>query len=255
VPVSGQPKMARTGPRPVAAPARPRTLPHAEGRNRVPSLVEVHLASRRGGQPLSELLRREGAEARLVACRLVDRPPRSLLRWLDVTVPPERRERLLAGLRRRGHGLIAAPVGPNRFLLRLRDRAPAACLATHRSGGICVRCPLVDQADGDGWRVVVPCGKSARRLLRALPSAGPGDPGIARLGPYRSSATLTPRQERALRVAFELGYFAYPRRGTLGDVARALGAGRSTTLEVLRRATGKLARERYLGELGRRPLE
>jgi predicted DNA binding protein len=72
---------------------------------------------------------------------------------------------------------------------------------------------------------------------------------IARPKPYRSSSTLTGRQDRALRTAFDLGYFRYPRRGSLGDVARALGVGRSATLEILRRATAKLAQGRYGDEL------
>jgi HTH DNA binding domain len=237
-----------------ASPRRPRSARGAD-RSRFPSLVEVRFAPRRGGHLVSELLRHEGAEARLVACRLVERPSRYLLRWLDISVPAERRDRLLAALGRRDHDLVVAPIGPTRLLLRLRDRAPPACLATHRAGGLCVSCPLVGHGDGDGWRVVVPRGPTTDRLLRALPSGGTGGSRIARMGPYRAAATLTPRQERALRVAFELGYFGYPRRGTLGDVARALGAGRSTTLEVLRRATGKLARERYRNGLGARPLE
>lgn len=66
---------------------------------------------------------------------------------------------------------------------------------------------------------------------------------------YRSKTSLTPAQDRALRVAHDMGYFAYPRRGSLGDVARVLGTRRSTTLELLRRATAKLAGRRYGDEL------
>jgi HTH DNA binding domain len=230
--------------------------PRSPDRRRVAPLVEVRFPPARSGHPLTELLHREGAETRLVACRLVSRPSRHLLRWLDVRVPQDRREHLLASLgrRRKGYEFAAALLGPTRLLLRIRERAPAACLAAYRAGGICVGCPLVGRSEGEGWRIVIPRGSRTGPLLRAIPPGGASEPGIARLGPYRSSTTLTGRQERALHVAFELGYFDYPRRGTLGDVARVLGAGRSATLEVLRRALSKLAGERYGNELRARSL-
>lgn len=142
-----------------------------------------------------------------------------------------------------------APLERGRLLLRIVEPAPAGCTATHRAGGICVSCPLLGRDEAEGWRIVLPRGPRTHAFLRSLPSVGAGRPGIARLKPYRSPSTLTRRQDRALRVAYDLGYFDYPRRNSLGDVARALGSGRSATLEILRRATSKLAGGRYREEL------
>lgn len=133
--------------------------------------------------------------------------------------------------------------------MRVSEPAPSICVTTHGVGGICVSCPLLTHNERDSWRVILPQGTWTRAFLRGLPGGKSKHPAIARLESYRSKTSLTRRQDRALRVAYDLGYFAYPRRGSLGDVARALGAGRSATLEILRRATAKLAGRRYGNEL------
>jgi predicted DNA binding protein len=51
---------------------------------------------------------------------------------------------------------------------------------------------------------------------------------------------LTPAQEAAVRVAYDLGYFAIPRKVTAGEVATELGISKSAFLERLRRAQDAL---------------
>lgn len=213
-------------------------------------MLEVRFDDRRDDASLSEVLRREGAGTQLIACRLSDRAPRRLLRWLDVDVPSERRDRLLRLLRRRvpARDLAVAVIGPDRLLVRVTERAPAICLAAFRAGGLCVNCPLLAVRVRPPVRMVVPRGTDLSRFLRDVRGGG-ARLSIARPKPYRSGAGLTRRQDRALRTAYGLGYFDYPRRGTLGDVARALGVGRSAALEMLRRAMAKLAEGRYADEL------
>jgi hypothetical protein len=214
-------------------------------------LLEVRFDPQPKGHPLSELLQKEGAETHLIACRLTDRAPRRLVRWLDVEVDPERMDALLHALRQRlgVRHLALARLGPGRVLLRVNEPAPSICKATYRAGGICVTCPLLATIERESWRVILPRGLRTKTFLRDLPVGSGAHQAIARVEPYRSKTSLTRHQDRALKVAYELGYFAYPRRGTLGDVARALGIGRSATLEVLRRATVKLAGRRYGDEL------
>ncbi len=54
---------------------------------------------------------------------------------------------------------------------------------------------------------------------------------------------LTDRQREALRTAYELGYFAIPRRASLEDVARELDISASSVSERLRRAQTQLIEE------------
>ncbi|HLN50974.1 MAG: helix-turn-helix domain-containing protein [Thermoplasmata archaeon] len=213
-------------------------------------LLEFRFGPPPRGHLLSELFLKEGVESRLIACRLTQgRPPR-LIRWLEIESPPDRIEPLLRSLRRRyrrGH-LAVARLGPGSALLRVSETAPSICAATYVAGGICVSCPLLPAGEAEPWRVILPRGNRANALLRELSIRNHASWAISRVEPYRSKTSLTHRQDRALRIAYDLGYFDYPRRAALGDVARALGSGRSATLEVLRRATSKLAGGRYGAE-------
>ena len=214
-------------------------------------LLELRLDPQHEGQALAHLLRQAGAETHLIACRLTDRSPRRLLRWLDVEVEPDRMDALLQALREsvRPRYLALARLGAGRVLVRVSEPAPSICVTTHGAGGVCVACPLMNADEQNSWRVILPQGTWTKAFLRGLPGGRAAHPAIAHLEPYRSKTTLTRRQDRALRIAYDLGYFAYPRRGSLGEVARALGAGRSATLEILRRASAKLAGRRYGEEL------
>lgn len=216
----------------------------------IPDLLQVRLGPRRDRHTTGDLLHKHGAEARLIACRLTDRGPRRLVRWLDVTVPPERWDHVVQAFGRRPRrDLAAARLGPDRFLLRVEEPAPPLCVATYRAGGICAGCPLLARTDRGSWEMVVPRGERTRDLLRKLANDGDGRFSIARVRSYRSGTALTHRQDVALRRALDLGYFSYPRRGSLADVARALGVGRSAALEILRRGTAKLVEGRFGGDL------
>ena len=249
MPVSHRPPRRR--PLQAPAPARSPSVPLAEA---LP-LLEVRLDPRREGHGLADLFHRERVEVQLIACRLTERTPHRLLRWLDVRVPSEDGEHLLKAMRRRlgRPHLAVAHLGPGRRRVRTSEPAPAVCLATYRAGGICTSCPLLPRREKEGWRVVLPQGGATQALLKSLPLDNVNRVAITRYRSSRGGSPLTPRQDRALRTAYEMGYFDYPRRGSLGEVAHALGAGRSATLEVLRRATLKLAGARYDGEL--RPRE
>ena len=68
---------------------------------------------------------------------------------------------------------------------------------------------------------------------------------VTRVGRYRGPRELTPRQERAVDVAYRIGYLGHPRRASLKDLARVLGVNRSTALEIVRRGLLKLAAQHY----------
>lgn len=60
-----------------------------------------------------------------------------------------------------------------------------------------------------------------------------------------SSSTLTPLEYLALKRAYELGYFDWPKRCSLERLSRDLGLSKATTLEHLRRAVRKLVEEYF----------
>jgi predicted DNA binding protein len=69
-----------------------------------------------------------------------------------------------------------------------------------------------------------------RRLTRDGESEPPGN-------------GLTDRQDEALRIAYEVGYFDVPRSASLEDVAEKLGIAPSSVSERLRRAQTQLIEE------------
>ncbi len=60
---------------------------------------------------------------------------------------------------------------------------------------------------------------------------------------------LTPRQEQMLIYAFEKGYYSFPRRIGLAELARELGLSVSTLSELIRKAEGKVVKAFMVHEL------
>jgi hypothetical protein len=233
----------RTGPpRPRSARAVRRPPPPG-------TVVEVRLAAAPGDDRVQDVLRAHRAAGRLVTCRPWGRSPPRLLRWFEVDAPEVELEPMIADLADRvgAANLSVARVSPRRVLLRLIGPIPALCAATFSAGGLCTSCRLhASHAEDEvaPLRILVPRRANARRLLFP-PDAPPGARvRLVSAGPYHGRGGLTPRQDEALRVAHRLGFFRYPRGADLGAVAKALGIGRSSTLELLRSATGRLVDER-----------
>ena len=236
-----------------------RGAPDAGHRRRRPgrapsSLVEVRVRSGPSGDPLGVRLRRTSLRMRLVSCRpyFVDGRPR-LLRWIDLQGPPAELERLAKELRLPGSSDpdVRMSVGRGRAALRASGPLPRFCAEVFGAGGVCVACPLLSGADERlrvRARVLLSRDAAATRFAEALGRRDLGP--VERTGPFRAHGSRTPRQEQALRTAFELGFFAYPRRATLGDVARTLGVGRSAALELLRRAVSDLVAHQFIALYG-----
>ncbi len=86
-----------------------------------------------------------------------------------------------------------------------------------------------------------------RSLLKKLEDKGCR---IVRLGSISGmDYMLTPRQEQMLIYAFEKGYYSFPRRIGLAELARELGLSVSTLSELIRRAEGKVVKAFMIHEL------
>jgi predicted DNA binding protein len=70
---------------------------------------------------------------------------------------------------------------------------------------------------------------------------------LDRLRRVKRSELLTERQTEIIRIAYQWGYFDYPRRTTVRSIAKALGISASTLSETLRKGQKKVI-EAYFKE-------
>lgn len=91
------------------------------------------------------------------------------------------------------------------------------------------------------------------RLQDAVEAIPPGiETSIEQVGEYTLGRppippALSPRQQEALQVAFEVGFYEIPRDASRADVAERLGCAPSTASEHLQKAERQLV-QTYLGE-------
>ena len=222
-------------------------------------MVEIALSGVEGDDWVTETLRTQGVAFRLLGCRPADRGRRRPSGFFEVETNGTGIGPVVHRLRARlaARELAVASLGRDRALLRVAVPMPSICSAAFDRGDFCISCPFLGTTAPGGlttWNVLVPQIVDARRLLTASARYGKPRPTLVRAGAYRKRWGLTGRQEKALRLAFELGYFDYPRRASLSTIATRLGVGRSTVLELLRKATTKLAAQRFQTEpTGDRP--
>jgi len=190
---------------------------------------------------------------RLHVCRHTEGSPRRLLQLLEINATPAALPEITAFLRQRpgSEEVSLTQLGPHRLLVRLVGPLPALCHSVFEMGAICMSCPFLpsagasdDEAAEGEWRVLVHRVRDARPLLASFTPPDSSPAALVRIGSYRGSHDLTARQEMAIGTAFVLGYYDYPRRAQLKDVARSLGVSRATAMENLRRGMRKLAAQR-----------
>lgn len=215
----------------------------------------VELAVRGGPVPhwMQDLGTRWGAGVRLHVCRRAEGSSRRLLQLLEVNARPDAVADIVHYLkdRARDQDLSITQLGSHRLLVRLVGPLPPLCHSVFEMGAICMSCPFLapagepDAGSTEGhWRVLVHRVRDAQPLLASFTTPGNSPASLVRIGAFRRGPDLTARQELAVGTAFALGYYDYPRRAQLKDVAKALGVGRATAMESLRRGIRKLAAQR-----------
>ncbi len=110
-----------------------------------------------------------------------------------------------------------------------------------------------DRLDDDGktvWTLLSTDKESVRELIRMLENHR-YNVELRKLTSIDNQELMTSRQEDILRIAFERGYFDYPKRISLRDLASMFGISISTLSEMLRKGQRKIMEE-YFGEDGKR---
>lgn len=94
------------------------------------------------------------------------------------------------------------------------------------------------------WTLLASGKKPIRALMEGMKSRG-FDVEIVKMAEVKGREALTVRQEEIIRVAFEKGYFDYPKRISLRDLARLFGISISTLSEVLRTGQRKIIQAHF----------
>ncbi len=115
-------------------------------------------------------------------------------------------------------------------------------------------CFLTDATATEGggleWRLLAPRRSSIEAVVGTLKGRGISVELVA-IKTVKGSGTLTDRQARVVSLAFELGYFDFPKKINLSDLAKKLGVSKSSLSETLRTAEEKILHEYFQGLMKR----
>ena len=209
-------------------------------------LVELEVPGGPGDHWLRDVAARWEVRFRFRVCRPMGSNPARMLQVVELTGAPGDLGAVEEFLRRRPElsDLTVVSLSPSRRFVRTVGPLPEACARVFESGAFCASCkflPSVGSKSGDRWSLIIPRSPSTIRQVVGPSSKGEGAPSrILRMRRYVPPRTLTPRQAAALETAFRLGFYSFPRRTNLQEIARILNVSRATASEHLRRAEAKM---------------
>ena len=112
-------------------------------------------------------------------------------------------------------------------------------------------CFLTNSSTKNGkmmWTMLVTEKKALQELIKSLEELQAA-PKLVKLTDITGANELTQRQEQITRMAFERGYFDFPRKIGLRELAKVFGISTSTLSEILRKGQRRIMM-RYFSEHG-----
>lgn len=155
---------------------------------------------------------------------------------------------LLASLRKNPDVVKVEAEVPSadRILVTLQVRDCRACHALAES-----ECFLTDATAVEGggldWNILAPDRRAVEGLLQRLDPGRPAE--ILSLRSVKAAGLLTDRQEKVMGLAYQLGYFEFPKHISLTGLAERLGVAKSTLSEILRTGEAKVLHAYFHGLL------
>jgi len=119
-----------------------------------------------------------------------------------------------------------------------------ACRAL--TGSDCFLASAMSMGDHVEWKLITGGEGSLKRLIERLRSDGCGVELVKTTKLSRKSA-LTERQETILRAAYEKGYYDYPKKTTIKELASGFDISPSTLAEILQRGERKVMERHFRG--------
>ncbi len=199
--------------------------------------------------PLQEIARRDNAEVNIIDCRNVNGKRSMFL--LDVSAREEEIEHVISDLRDLA-GVVrmysTSETKDGALCVAVLQRPPI-CQAVGATGVICLKCPLNSTAEELTWDVLIKDPRNLKMLFEKLEESGI-KARIKGISEARRLSALTHRQREVMNKAISLGYFEFPRKIDLTQLAQTLHIKPSSLSEILRSAQRKIL-GRYMDDVSR----
>ncbi len=94
----------------------------------------------------------------------------------------------------------------------------------------------------NGWSelvIIIPNNKVLKRILKKLYEIGI-EMRVKSITYAKNKTILTSKQDNIIRIAYELGYYDFPRRINLTELAKKLNLSPATVAEILRRGENRI---------------
>ncbi len=201
--------------------------------------------------PLQEVARQDKAEVNVLDCRNLN--GRRVMMLLDVSAPEDEIGHVVYDLRVLSNveKLYSTKETPDGALcVAVLQRHPI-CQVANECGVLCLRCPFNSVDEELRWDVLLKDQSDLRRLLDRLELSGM-HARVKGITETRRDSLLTHRQQEVIGKAIALGYFEFPRKIDLTQLAQLLQIKPSSLSEILRNAQRKIL-TRYADEMTAQP--
>jgi len=191
---------------------------------------------------VSEVTERNPSTVRILDCKPAE--SRDGIRQLvEVTAGPEALEKIVKEVK-------ASPLVKEAYIVETKKGKMIGSLLTSSvfcgtimgSNAFCRTCLFQPRSRPDGtveWTIAFTGREALTELLDRLKD-DKVEVKILKLASVADVETLTSHQRSVVEIALDGGYFDYPRRITLRQLAKKVGVSASTVSEVLRRAEKKI---------------
>ena len=172
----------------------------------------------------------------------------------EITSAPDLSEKIVDYLRQDSYvyDIDVVKADRGRVIGSLKTRKCTACKTFAEAD--CFLISALSKPDGRLEWAVLGNDSMVKSLMKGLESQNvTGE--VVRISKLEGERELTSRQENILQIALEKGYFEFPKKITLRQLAKALDISPATLTEILRRGQRRILQEHFKGRpsvLGKR---
>lgn len=132
--------------------------------------------------------------------------------------------------------------GPTRSMCVVAMDRSELCTAALEANSICLICPYNSKEGTLVWKLLVREADSVKHIIDNLEERGIRL-SVTDVSDIYPKDLLTPRQKHVLSTAISAGYFEFPRRTDLTDLAKLLSIKPSTLSEIMRNVQRKIVED------------